>query len=220
MVMAKSRKEINADYQARLKERQAQQDQGQLRSDCVIRDRNFATVVYPESAPDDWQERLEMQRIRAFISPLHDQCVNPDGEIKKPHYHVMIMYDSLKTRAQAQTVFDIIGGVGQEKVQSMRGYARYLCHLDNPEKTRYDTLDVKNISGADYIGAIGLAVDKYKTIGEMIRYCEEQHIHSFSSLLVYAEQERQDWFRTLCDNGTMVMTEYLKSLRWTQGQNQ
>lgn len=35
------------------------------------RTRNFATVVYPESAPDNWKGILEEQCIPAFISPLN-----------------------------------------------------------------------------------------------------------------------------------------------------
>ena len=102
------------------------------------RTRNFATVVYPESAPDNWQSILEEQFVPAFISPLHDSDLNPTGEPKKEHYHVVIMYDSVKTMEQAQDLFQKIGGVGCERVQSIRGYARYLCHLDNPDKHQYD----------------------------------------------------------------------------------
>ena len=52
--------------------------------------RNFATVVYPESAPEGWQETLSEQFVPAFISPLHEKDINPTGEPKKPHYHVLI----------------------------------------------------------------------------------------------------------------------------------
>lgn len=61
------------------------------------RTRNFATVVYPESAPENWQTILSESKIPLFISPLHDGDVNADGEKKKEHYHVMVMYDSVKT---------------------------------------------------------------------------------------------------------------------------
>lgn len=179
------------------------------------RTRNFATVVYPESAPDDWQDILSAQFIPAFISPLHDQDINPGGEPKKPHYHVVIMFDSVKTREQAQAVFTLIGGVGCEVVQSIRGYSRYLCHLDNPEKAQYKQEDVRSLSGADYIATIGLVLDKYKAIGEMIDYCELNDIVSYSELLIYCRNERFDWFRVLCDNGTVVIKEYLKSKSWT-----
>lgn len=184
------------------------------------RTRNFATVVYPESAPEDWQDILAGQFIPAFISPLHDKDINPGGEPKKPHYHVMIMFEGVKTKEQAEAIFKLIGGVGCEVVNSMRGYGRYLCHLDNPEKAQYKQEDVRCLSGADYIAVIGLVLDKYKAIGEMIDFCQLNDIVSYSDLLEYCRSERFDWFRVLCDNGTVVMKEYLKSKSWTQYQRE
>lgn len=180
------------------------------------RSRNFATVVYPGSAPDGWQEILSQQFVPAFISPLHDKDLNPTGEPKKPHYHVVLMFDSLKAKDQAQDIISKINGVGCEVVQSIRGYARYLCHLDNPEKAQYKQEDVRSLCGADYPNVIGLVTDKYKAIGEMIDFCEDNGIYSYSELLKYCRMERFDWFRVLCDNGTVVMKEYLKSKSWTE----
>lgn len=180
------------------------------------RTRNYGTVVYPESAPENWQNILAEQFIPALISPLHNQDTNPDNnEPKKAHYHVMIMFDSVKTKDQAIEVFNLIGGVGCEIIQSRRGYARYMCHMDNPEKFQYKQDDVRALGGADYIDIIGLVTDKYKAIGEMIDYCQEYNIYSYSDLLEYCRMERFDWFRVLCDNGTVVMKEYLKSKSWT-----
>lgn len=183
------------------------------------RTRNFATVVYPESAPENWQEILSEQFVPAFISPLHDKDINPTGEAKKPHWHVMLMFDGVKTIEQAAEIFNKIGGVGCEVVQSQRGYARYLCHMDNPEKFQYSPEDVRSLCGADYTGSIGLVTDKYKAIGEMIDFCEENGIVSYSELLKYCRMERFDWFRVLCDNGTVVMKEYLKSKSWTENRD-
>lgn len=179
------------------------------------RARNFATIVYPDSAPETWQEILSQQFIPAFISPLHDKDTNPTGEPKKPHYHVILMFEGKKSVEQVNEIFNLIGGVGCEKVNSIRGYARYLCHLDNPEKAQYEQSEVRSMGGADYVGTIGLVIDKYKAISEMIDYCKENNIISYSDLLEYCRLERFDWFRVLCDNGTVVMKEYLKSKSWT-----
>lgn len=181
------------------------------------RTRNFATVVYPESAPSDWQDILTEQFVPAFVSPLHNADVNPTGEVKKPHYHVVIMFDGVKTLDQAKEIFEKIGGVGCEIVQSIRGYSRYLCHLDNPEKAQYKQEDVRCFCGADYTSVIGLVLDKYKAISEMIDFCKDNNVVSYSELLEYCRMERFDWFRVLCDNGTVVMKEYLKSRSWTIG---
>ncbi len=178
------------------------------------RTRNFACVVYPESAPKEWQDILCEQFVPAFVSPLHDSDINPGGEQKKAHYHVLLMFDSVKTTEQAHAIFEKIGGVGCEVVQSIRGYARYLCHLDNPEKAQYSVDDVRQLCGADYVGTIGLVTDKYKSIAEIIDFCLTEDIVAYSTLLEYARCNRFDWFRVLCDNGTVVVKEYLKSRTW------
>ncbi|MBQ2264723.1 MAG: hypothetical protein II341_04890, partial [Oscillospiraceae bacterium] len=50
---------------------------------------------------------------------------------------------------------------------------------------------------------------------EMMEYCKEYNVVSYSELLEYAAEQHMDWFRVLCDNGTVVIKEYLKSRSWT-----
>lgn len=183
------------------------------------RGRNFATLVYPESAPENWQGILAQYFVPAFISPLHDKDINPGGEPKKPHYHVMVMFEGKKSDEQVKEIFDSIGAVGFERVSSLRGYARYLCHLDNPEKAQYDQALVKCYSGADYISTIGLATDKYKALAEMEEFCERYNVMSFFALCRYATVNRSDWSRVLKDNGAIYMREYLQSRKWSIDNN-
>lgn len=178
------------------------------------RTRNYASVVYPDSAPQDWQSILADQFIPAFVSPLHDQDLDPGDHAKKPHYHVLLCYEGPKTKDQAVEIFDKIGGVGCEVVNSLRGYARYLCHLDNPEKHQYDPSQVRSFSGSDYTSVIGLPTDKYKAIKEMIQFCKDHNIDAYCDLLEYASDNRDDWFVVLCDNGTYVVKEHLRSKTW------
>lgn len=180
----------------------------------VSRTRNYATVLYPESATECWQDIVSESKIPCFISPLHDKDINPGGEIKKPHYHIMLMFDSVKTPEQAKAFFDTIGGVGLEIVSSLRGYARYLCHLDNPEKAQYSIDDVKSFGGADYIHAIGTSADKTKAIREMLEFINDNDIICFADLLLYASINRSDWFDCLINSGAYVTKEYIKSRTW------
>ena len=57
--------------------------------------------------------------------------------------------------------------------------------------------------------------EKYKAIKEIIEFCCDKNMYSYSYLLEYCSMERYDWFRVLCDNGTVVVKEYLKSKSWT-----
>ncbi len=178
------------------------------------RTRNYACVVYPESAPDNWLTIIGEAKIPVYISPLHDQDKNPTGEDKKPHYHILITYDGMKTKDQAQEFIDSFSGVGCEVVNSSRAYARYLCHLDNPEKAQYSIDDVKTFGGADYISLIGTAADKGKCIREMVAYIETNDVTCFSDLCLYASQDRSDWFDTLINSGAYFVKEYIKSRTW------
>ena len=86
------------------------------------RSRNWATVVYPESTPSDWQQVLADTHAYAMVSPLHDRDQNPDGTPKKAHWHVLVQFDVVKTQEQATEFFAPIGGVGAaEHISNVRG---------------------------------------------------------------------------------------------------
>lgn len=179
------------------------------------RTRNWATIVYPESAVSDWIDILKSFNVPFFISPLHDRDFDEDGCVKKPHFHVLLMFDSVKRKEQAIEIFEKIGGVGYKKVSSLRGYARYLCHLDDLDKAQYDCNDVLCYGPtADYVTVISLPTDKYDSIAEMIDWCDRESIISYAQLLRYARANNEIWFRVLCDSGTLVMKEFIKSRTW------
>lgn len=175
--------------------------------------RDFATVVYPDSAPDDWVDILESFKIQALISPLHDKDLNPTGEQKKPHYHVQIMFEGAKSKDQAIDLFKQIGGVGCEIVNSKRGMARYLTHLDNPEKYRYSEDDVKILGGADYWDIINLPSDKYALIGDILDFVIENRVSNIIDLFRYVrDMNLYDWYRVVVDN-TFLFGQYCKAVK-------
>ena len=123
----------------------------------------------------------------------------------------MILFDGVKTSEQAKEVFEVIGGIGIQPIKSAQAYARYLYYLNNPEKAQYDIENVVSCSDADYQTMISITTDKYSTIGEMIESCLQNGIVSYAQLLLFAKENRSDWFRVLCDNGTVAMVQFLKS---------
>lgn len=176
------------------------------------RKRNFGSIVYPESAYEGWREFLNDLHVECFISPLHDQDINPDGSQKKPHYHILLMFDGKKDPDVIQRdIWDKIGAVGNEFIGSARGYARYLCHLDNPEKAYYDPDQVLALGGADYFNICSLPKDRYKAIGEMLQFIIDNNIVYYSDLLLWCHDNKYDWFRVLCDSGTYVIKEFVRS---------
>ena len=180
------------------------------------RTRYWATIIYPssENTPSNWKEILQEQLIPTFISPLHDKDYNSTGEQKKPHFHIVLMFESLKTKEQASEIFRKIGGVGTEYINCIRAYSLYLCHLNDKNKAQYDYREVICYAGANYEEMIKSADDKYSAIKEMIDFCEQEDIISYADLIIYARNNNTTWFKVLCDNGTLPIVQFLKSRYW------
>ena len=177
--------------------------------------RNWVFILYPESAPEDWKERLQEMCIPCAISPLHDRDLNPDGEKKKAHYHIMIMFDGNKSYEQIKEITDSFNASIPQKVLSVRGQVRYFCHLDNPEKYQYSEKDIITYGGIDTSELLKKSASyRYNTISDIYDFVKKQEITEITKLLDYCKDEGlEDWFVMLCDGQATVVKEAIKSLR-------
>lgn len=180
------------------------------------RTRLWTCVAYPESAPDNWRQLLDDLHIEWCESPLHEFDVNPTGEIKKPHWHLIFAFDGPKSFEQVSEICQLINAPRPERCHSLRGAARYLAHLDNPEKFQYPVDQIVPHGGFDLSAALApTASERYALIEEMQEYCVASGIFEFADLCDYARSNRrEDWFPLLCDSCAFIMREYLKSRRW------
>lgn len=181
--------------------------------------RNFASIGYTESLVPDWMELLDEYHIPIIISPLHDRDVHPSGELKKPHFHVMMMFSGKKSPEQVRPLFEALGFVGLEIVQDGPAMARYFCHLDNPEKAQYSVMDVRTLAGIDYFAVITKQSDRYSTISEMLEFIEVNQVSSFSAFFLWCSRNKADWFRAIADNCAYTIREYIKSKQFSLERN-
>lgn len=179
---------------------------------------NYATILYKESVKPDFENVISNWHIKAFLSPLHDGDYTEEGKPKKPHWHLLLMFDSGQYDNHVKEMFVSIGGVGSEIVKSKKSYARYLCHLDDPGKKLYDVSMVKEFGGADYKSIIEGGGSKSEVYGKIMEYIDDCHIRSYAQLLRYARHFEPDWFSVLCKNG-MVIKDYLKSNNFDNDNN-
>lgn len=103
------------------------------------RTRNWVFILYPESAPEDWRTKLDDLLIEWVESPLHDKDVNPGGEPKKPHWHILLLFSGSKSYEQIVEITLSVNGTIPKPCISVRGQIRYFAHLDNPEKAQKET---------------------------------------------------------------------------------
>lgn len=163
--------------------------------------RYWGFVGYPESLPNDWQEIIIESGLQCAISPLHDKDVDPTGELKKPHYHFIVVYDGPTTKNNVEAFCKKINATIPIKLESIRGMYRYHLHLDNPEKQQYDDRDRILLNGFDTNAVNELTkteVNKYKR--EILTFIEDNDVLEYCDLLT-----------TLLDNDMLQLVDVATS---------
>jgi hypothetical protein len=179
------------------------------------RTRNWTFLVYPESAPENWRDILDDEHIQWVESPLHDKDYNADGEQKKPHWHILLLFEGNKSYEQVKELTDKLHATIPQKCASAKGLVRYMAHLDNPEKVQYDKGAIIGHGGVDVAEYLKpTSSSRYQLIGEMRQWVNESNCVEFCDLFDYAAEEHfDDWFPLLCDNSAYIMGEFIKSRR-------
>lgn len=183
------------------------------------RTRDWWFFMYPESATPNWESVLDDMHVPWVKSPLHQYDVDQHGELLKPHYHVILYFDSVKDKRQIEEFVKPLGGTLIEKVLHKKSTLRYLCHLDNPEKYQYSVSDIEYHCGADPNDILKpSASERYIIIGEMLQYIRDNNITEFFDFSLYCFEHRpDDWHPVLCDAATRVISEAIRSNRHRGG---
>ena len=182
--------------------------------------RTWAFVIYPESIPKDYEEIILNTGLPMAVSPLHDKDIDPTGESKKPHYHVIIYYENATTYNNVkQNVTDKLNGTIPIKLESMRGMYRYHLHLDNPDKYQYDDRDRKFYNGFD----IDMASKLTKTeVNKIIRQINDlvrtTKIYEYSDLIDTLDESDSVQMLEIAHQYVSYFTSYLNSRRYKKEQ--
>lgn len=183
----------------------------------TIKKRNWAFVLYPESAPADWRERLAKSGVQCAVSPLHDRDENPDKTPKKPHYHVILVYGNPTTYNNVKSfTVDQLGQTIPQALEQVRGYYRYLTHEDNPEKAQYSKADIETINGFDireFVEMTKSEVIRYKR--EIQAFIRDNGMTEYADLMdaLYDAGDAMADHYEVASNNTLFFKSYLTS-RW------
>lgn len=177
--------------------------------------RAWTAVVYPDSAPSNWRDFLDEYRIEWIESPLHEFDVNPTGEVKKAHWHILLTFTNVKSYDQVLEILKPLNCTVPQKCHNQKSLVRYMAHLDNPDKFQYSIADIIPHGGIDIADLLKpSSAERYSIIKEMCQYVSDSNITEFAGLMDYAMSEHFDtWFPLLCDNSAYVVNQYIKSNR-------
>ncbi len=180
-----------------------------------LKKRNWTFELFDDSCSKDWEEYLNSTGI-PYIYAYHDKDVNPSGEPKKPHYHVMLCFDGPVTFNNVKTYGDRVGCANGVifPVGSVRGMVRYFCHKDNPDKYQYDEDILQCRNGFDPKDYFALTISQIKTFKrKIIEYIIDNDITEYAILidsLMFSDYT--DMFDIASQN-TFFFTQYIKSRR-------
>jgi hypothetical protein len=166
--------------------------------------RNFAFILYPESIPSDWKERLETLGVCMAVSPLHDKDKSEiEGqEYKKPHYHVIyiaknpVTMDSVRLKVKRCLGVNSVNHV--EIVDNVGNMYLYLTHESKDaiakNKHVYSENDIVLLNDFDVDRYITLDESQKKDLRNLVmNLIREKHLVNASHLLDFVEKYGEDY---------------------------
>ena len=171
-------------------------------------------VLYPESAPNDWREILTQTGLQCAISPLHDKDLNPTGEPKKAHYHIIMCYSGPTSFNVVKALCDDLKQPIPQALEQVRGYYRYLTHKDNPEKYQYSEEEITTVNGfniSDYVDLTKSEVTEIKKRLQML--IRNMNFMEYSDFMDYLQDNELSFEYDVASNNTYFFEKYISSRR-------
>ena len=181
-----------------------------------LKKRNWAFVLWPDSALENWRDILQESGLMFAISPYHDKDINADGSPKKPHYHVIMCFDGPTTYKNALSVAQRVGGVNTvQPLEQIRGYYRYFTHIDNPEKYQYNDNEITTINGFDINNYIELTyTEVVKLLMQIQQIIRDKHFTEYADLCDFLLDNELKELHEIAISKTVFIKSYIDSRRY------
>lgn len=188
------------------------------------RTRNWTVIFYPDDLPENWTSLVDELHFKWLESPIHDKDFNADGTPKKPHYHTLFMFECVKTAEQVEAMLkevfgesktgSIIGVAKPKQVVDRCAIVRYMAHMDNPDKTQYDSADIVGHNGADPAEVLRYsATETREMIVAMEEYIEEHNITELADFSRAIRYDYPEWHTIVATKMTMYFNAFIRSCR-------
>lgn len=151
--------------------------------------RLFEMILYLETSSyniDDVLKNIRGERYYAYS--LHDQDLDSEGKLKKPHYHMVIRFDNARTISGVAKKFGVPENLVNH-IRNERSYVRYLIHFDDQDKFQYNESDI--VCSRSYERFIHKCFDDKETEDEILNnifnHIDElvEYFRSYNKLIPY-----------------------------------
>lgn len=166
-------------------------------------------LLYPDSCNPDFRDYLKEMNIKCALSPLHDSDLLKNGELEKPHYHLVCKFDGPISWNVANEICECINAYSRfQKVRNIGNIINYLTHdsYTSTDKFKYSSDDIEYINCSPY----------YFTSCEYVELLEiisNNDINSLSKLVNYLKVNKQFELLQYVIEHTYFFNCYLNNLR-------
>lgn len=181
-----------------------------------IKKRFWWFILYPESAEPEWIEIIKMRGLPFAVSPLHEYDVfNDEGELKKPHYHVILCYPGPTTFNNVKSLsVDELKATIPKPIDFIKGAYDYLTHKNDADKFHYDEDEIQTYNGFYIFDLVQLSEkDKAELKISVIHDIVENNIKEYSKLIDYYITTADYQLFNLVSTHTIFFNSYLSSRR-------
>lgn len=148
------------------------------------RQRHFELVLYDDNeVHKDFIKNDLPYFTNVYI--LHDRDITDSGELKKPHYHIIISFDNARTLSAVQKELDMIEPNLINAVKSLQAYVRYLIHLDTPNKEPYEIDEIKGNNTETMMKYLGNKINETDKVIEILEIIDDNRMRPLK--LIVAE---------------------------------
>ena len=99
--------------------------------------RTFAFILYTETNPNHPGILEALRQRYQYLAVKHDRDKDADGNIKPAHWHCIVKFRHPRWRSAVSQEMGIEANLLQD-CKNFEGNARYMLHLDDPDKAPYD----------------------------------------------------------------------------------
>lgn len=199
------------------------------------KERYWSFILYPDTAPDNWERIITETGLQWVKSPLHDsdiwkedspQYVDEKGVIheigekykagdkKKAHFHVLLCFKGPTTYKRVCDLIQPLNCTIPKRVLSCCGIIRYFTHEDDPDKYHYNKNDIVAYNGLDLDSFNDLTESETdKVINDLIDFITDNNIYEYADFINYIKSSDNYNFLRVARRYATFFCYYINSKR-------
>lgn len=165
---------------------------------------NWFILVYEDSVKKDYVNILNSLGVKCAISPVHDKDFGDNGDLLKPHRHILITFNGGRRLKDIESIIESINAYKHCEIVYDKVVAyQYLYHNEQFNKAPYEQSDIiyVNCQPYDFTNSV---------FKDILDYIDNNNCASFKTLTRKLRNDNSDKLLEYVASNTYYIQAYLK----------